>query len=1187
MKTNKKLLLILSLGVLLPTSLTLSSCDKNDSINSTDSSNKGNSSVEILEMQNPFKSVYGVGVIIDFGNINFSVNLNGENLLINGLDSRLTITGGDTEIVGTHQIDVTFQGKTFSFSYEVKQFYVTLDFNSGTYEDKESVKLPLYNNRVDISDYLPISSEGETVKSFSGWYYDKECTSRAAFALDKEFKSEQDVTLYAGYDLYYDDQFTYVIDTKKNTATLVSLNFAMLDFSFFFDTILRIPSTIKGYPVTEIGSDFLIDKISDPEFGDDEIDYATMMFTKDIVFDEGSQLEKIGDRAFRNLSSLTSIEFPESLNSIGTEAFTATSLTGELHFGKNLTKIGSKAFSYDVAITDVTFEEGSKIKIIGESAFLGDASIHSVEFPNGLEEIREEAFAGCTDLASVKLPASISLIGAGAFKNMSSLSEISVDENNKNYASLDGNLYSKNMEKLIRYCYKEGQTSFSLPASVVSLGDSAFTLFSDFTSLNELKLNEGLSYIGKEVFSNCIFDIELPKSLNSFSLDAFKGYAGSSIKVREGNDRYASEDGILYSADFKTLFSCPGDYHATHFVLRDSVKKISNNAFYKCDEITSFKIGKNSALEEVAKNGLLLSSMNSLKYLDLEKIDGISFKNDSISSSEAFSNTNYIVVLANEEDKNKFVSSLVEGDSLTEKVYSKDEVSVAAKEAVENCFEISFDSFDTQYEDLFKTIDVLLDDTKRSVSLTSYLFDNGLSEGKEYQYYSSYYEMLYLSLYAKVFLEDSYSLVNNGYSLSYLNSTYQCLPTEVKEKVKLPLSKMNEKYKFINEEEGLKQLYRDILSFKADKNTFDAKEFALIEERAKNLQLENAAMPSTVYEKYLLLKVDNGINEILKTNLDAASVRELNDLYIMIKPCQENDYSSIQTIIDAYFGNSYRKEKVYHYDEYEAFIEKFAEKFNSQEDIIKEKIENFDFTSYNYDEYYTFYKNEVIFLHDRFLYSYYDVEENANLIFLNIAINDFHQYDNDGLDDSDFADAYCYANYVNGYMEDIEENTKIHEYDYFFEMKEKIETYAEEYASKFTNKVNSFEISKENLTKEKVDDLYNTYSKFISNLLIQGEDLAEDLLDETTYLKYNAIMASYIIQELLAKFPTVTAENAYSLKKALYGYYGFSDLTKHEGYESYINTYLAKISDYDTVLGYDNYEALLSGLLDLENANEW
>lgn len=1184
MKTNKKLILTLSFLTVLPTAFSLFSCDNNKN----DGSSSNNISVtDNIVIKNPFKAVYGVGVIIDFDEINFVIERNGETFTISGSDNRLSISGGETDTVGKHQIKVVYAEKTFIFDYEVKQFYLTLDFNNGLYNEKSSVKVPLFNDRVDIQEYVPIYQEEELTKIFSGWFFDKECTERALFAKEKEFRSSDDITLYAGYDEYRDDEFTYTIDEKTNTATLTSLNFDEAGFSLLFDTKFVIPSTIRGYPVTEIGPNFFVRKTIDEEGNEFEEDYATYMFADEIVFNEDSKLEKIGDRAFANLSSLTKITFPESLQVIGNGAFEATSLSGELHFNKNLTKIGNSAFAYNVNLTSVTFEEGSKIKIIGENAFLSDDIISSVEFPEGLEEIRDEAFSGCNDITSVNLPSSISIIGSGAFKNMTSLQSINVSENNKNYATLNGNLYSRDMKKLIRYCYKDNETSFIVPSSVTSISDSAFALFSDYVALNTLTLNEGLVSIGKEAFNNCIFDVTLPKSVTGFSVETFKGYAGKKIGVEEGNEKYVAKDGIIYSKDYSVLYACPDSYEKTFFTLDDRVERISRNAFYGCTDISAFTIGENSSLKEVEKDALNLSSMDSLKYIEIAKIGNIKFALNSLSSKETFSNTFFAIVLASEDDKEKLVNQLDQNDSIINNIYLKKDVEKATLDAVETVFELPYSSFETSYHDFTKLPNILKDQVKTSLSLLTYSFNNNVYNDKEYLYYACYCEMLSLSMYNDIFLSDNYSVSNNGFALSYLNAAYKTWPSEVQTKVDSALSKCNGKYVYLNNEEGLAELYRDIISFNATSTSFDQEEFASLKRRGESLQIDNAIVPATVYEKYTLLNIDNTIADLLKVDLDSCDNAKLDELYIQMRGCSENNFYGLAEALLSYNKSEYRKSKVYRYDEYTKFAEKFEQLWAEAEEETVERIKNFDLTTFDSTEYINFYNNNIYFLFNRFYYSSYAFDDEIQtidaVIYTSVLVDDLHEFD-DGITDGNFASAYYFVKRIDDGLDSlsVDDQNKIHDYSYYLTMKTKIENYGKEYAETFADIISSFEIVEDNLSLGNIEELYDEYSYFIARTNTGSFDYASDFLESDIVAKYHAIVASYLINEVLGAYPIVTSENYLEVKKILDGFYSFDDLTKHDGYSSYINSYLAG-ADTSLVLNYAKYQEFLETLTNLES----
>lgn len=107
---------------------------------------------------------------------------------------------------------------------------------------------------------------------------------------------------------------------------------------------------------------------------------------------------KIGDFAFSNCKSLTSIEIAASV-----------------------TSIGESAFEYCSNLTSVTFEAGSVLGSIGDSAFADCSKLASITIPANVTSIGSYAFYRCGGLTSITIPASVTKIGAGAFRNCSNL----------------------------------------------------------------------------------------------------------------------------------------------------------------------------------------------------------------------------------------------------------------------------------------------------------------------------------------------------------------------------------------------------------------------------------------------------------------------------------------------------------------------------------------------------------------------------------------------------------------------------------------------------------------------------------------------------------------------------------------------------------------------------------------------
>jgi len=107
----------------------------------------------------------------------------------------------------------------------------------------------------------------------------------------------------------------------------------------------------------------------------------------------------IGDYAFRDCSSLTSVTIPSSI-----------------------TEIKSFAFFNCSAIANLNIP--ASVKEIGMGAFEGCASLTQMVLPQGIPAIEDETFYGCTAMKGVVIPNSVTSVGAEAFSRCTSLISI-------------------------------------------------------------------------------------------------------------------------------------------------------------------------------------------------------------------------------------------------------------------------------------------------------------------------------------------------------------------------------------------------------------------------------------------------------------------------------------------------------------------------------------------------------------------------------------------------------------------------------------------------------------------------------------------------------------------------------------------------------------------------------------------
>ena len=137
----------------------------------------------------------------------------------------------------------------------------------------------------------------------------------------------------------------------------------------------------------------------------------------------------IGEYAFEDCSSFTSIKIPKGVTNIGEWAFYKCSSLTSIKIPEGVTSIGEYAFDGCKSLTSIKIPEG--VTSIGESAFEGCSSLASINIPEGVTSIEVRAFYGCSSLTSIKIPEGVTSIGYKAFYGCSYL-EIVIDNSKEN-----------------------------------------------------------------------------------------------------------------------------------------------------------------------------------------------------------------------------------------------------------------------------------------------------------------------------------------------------------------------------------------------------------------------------------------------------------------------------------------------------------------------------------------------------------------------------------------------------------------------------------------------------------------------------------------------------------------------------------------------------------------------------------
>jgi len=181
-------------------------------------------------------------------------------------------------------------------------------------------------------------------------------------------------------------------------------------------TDVRIPATIQGMPVKEIGKQA----------------FTTSGITN-IVIPEGVIKIQKGDSwlgmsyggAFYACTLLVSVTLPSTLTEIGSGAFFLCVSLRSITIPKNVIEISDNAFNQS-GLTSIKLPDN--LKIIREGTFSSCKNLTSVILPEGITEIQKGAFRYCTSLTSVVLPSTITTISADVFNGCTALTTVTIPE---------------------------------------------------------------------------------------------------------------------------------------------------------------------------------------------------------------------------------------------------------------------------------------------------------------------------------------------------------------------------------------------------------------------------------------------------------------------------------------------------------------------------------------------------------------------------------------------------------------------------------------------------------------------------------------------------------------------------------------------------------------------------------------
>ena len=220
-----------------------------------------------------------------------------------------------------------------------------------------------------------------------------------------------------------------------------------------------------------------------------------------------------------------------------------------------VTSIGDHAFDNSGTLTSVIVPNG--VTKIGYKAFMSCTAMNSMELPNTLDSIGANAFYNCSSLTAITIPSSVKAIGADAFGNDDdepTIEEVTIPDFaawcNISFSNMGSNPFWLGNAQIVNEDIKNGHiiipdgvtaissyaffvlknhdvnwngsmiTAITLPNSVTSIGDYAFYIWGEEVSIN---IPDNIISIGAKAFGCCNFTNDMPNSVAFIGEDALSG----------------------------------------------------------------------------------------------------------------------------------------------------------------------------------------------------------------------------------------------------------------------------------------------------------------------------------------------------------------------------------------------------------------------------------------------------------------------------------------------------------------------------------------------------------------------------------------------------------------------------------------------------------------------------------------
>lgn len=327
-------------------------------------------------------------------------------------------------------------------------------------QDLESITLPASLKTIEVVAFsgcrnlseikLPTSFPTIDISVFD------DCSSLETVFYDGSLEQWNDITAgndFLGYScpsLVTDDYTAQFIRVKNDLSDPPPKTVTITKYTGTESTVI-LPSTINSWHVTKIGEDAFQDNTT--------ITSVTIP----------ANVTEIGSNAFAGCTNLTSVNYEGDWSNLTIQSGNpavedaANEQLFDFKFILNNTAVIVTRYRYKGTAADVTIPsryKGKPVTMIDHAAF-HDSAVTSVTIPDSVTAIPDDAFGFCSQLTNISIPNSVTFIGFSAFNSCTSLKSITLPSSLSTIQSYA--FYNCGNLETIR-----------IPVSVTSIGNYAF-----------------------------------------------------------------------------------------------------------------------------------------------------------------------------------------------------------------------------------------------------------------------------------------------------------------------------------------------------------------------------------------------------------------------------------------------------------------------------------------------------------------------------------------------------------------------------------------------------------------------------------------------------------------------------------------------------------------------------------------